>query len=131
MNLNSYKKQFLIAVGVLASTMVFVCSNLVIAGEADVIEAFAIKKGNTYTFKVTVAHDDEGWVHYANMWEVVSLEGEVLAVRVLTHPHETEQPFIRSLSGITLPKGTKSVIIRANDLVHELGGKTFRINIPQ
>lgn len=131
MNLFSYKKSFLVAASIFTSTILSTYPSNTIAGEADVLEAKAFKEGNSYSFKVTVSHSDEGWSHYANMWEVVSLDGKVLAVRVLTHPHETEQPFTRSLSGIVLPKGTKSVIIRANDSVHELGGKTFRINLPQ
>lgn len=131
MNLFSYKKPFLVTASIFISIILSSSPLIALAGEADVLEAKAFKKGDTYTFKVTVAHEDEGWSHYANMWEVVSLDGKVLAVRVLVHPHETEQPFTRSLSGIELPKGTKSVIIRANDSVHELGGKTFRINLPQ
>jgi hypothetical protein len=41
---------------------------------------------------VTVRHADEGWEHYADCWEVLTLDGEVLATRELAHPHDNEQP---------------------------------------
>lgn len=86
------------------------------AGEADVT-AVAMHSGSTYSFAVTVRHADEGWEHYANHWEVVSLDGKVLATHVLAHPHVNEQPFTRSLPGVSVPAGTKEARIRANDKV--------------
>jgi hypothetical protein len=91
------------------------------AGEADVT-AVAVRSGSTYSFNVTVRHADEGWDHYANRWEVLSLDGKVLATRELAHPHVSEQPFTRSLSGVKLPAGTKEVRLRATDKVHGVGG---------
>ena len=46
---------------------------------------------------------DSGWDHYANRWEVLEPEGQVIATRTLLHPHVDEQPFTRSLSGIHIP----------------------------
>lgn len=67
---------------------------------------------------VTLSHPDTGWDHYADAWEVMSLEGESLGVRELAHPHVEEQPFTRSLS-VTLPgDGPWEVLIRAHDSVH-------------
>jgi hypothetical protein len=37
-------------------------------------------------------------------------------MRVLGHPHENEQPFTRSLSGVQIPNGTKQVQVQARDL---------------
>ena len=98
------------------------------AGEADVT-AVAVRSGATYSFSVTVRHADEGWEHFANRWEVVSLDGKVLATRVLAHPHVNEQPFTRSLSGVTLPAGTREVRLRAHDSVHKLGGTDLIVNL--
>ena len=101
------------------------------AGEADVVGAKVTRQGNgAYSFSVTVRHDDEGWDHYADRWEVVGIDGEVLGTRVLMHPHVSEQPFTRSLSGVDIPDGIKRVEIRARDSLHGYGGKDMVINLP-
>lgn len=101
------------------------------AGEADVIDASVRRTGdNAYSFSVTVRHDDTGWEHYANRWQVLAPDGTVLGERVLLHPHETEQPFTRSLSGVVIPPGIDEVIIRAGDSIHEFGGKELRVTLP-
>jgi hypothetical protein len=100
------------------------------AGEADVLGVQVSKSGNgTYNFSVTVEHADAGWEHYADKWEVVTLDGKVLATRVLAHPHDNEQPFTRSKSGIEVPEGTTEVIIRAGDSKHGLGGKEMKVKL--
>lgn len=78
----------------------------------------------TYTFYVTVRHNDQGWDHYADLWQVVDTEtGEVLGERVLAHPHDNEQPFTRSRRGIVIPEGTESVTVRARCNKHGYEGK--------
>jgi hypothetical protein len=99
----------------------------VLADNADVLKVETSQHNTSYTFKVTVKHNDTGWKHYANRWEVLSPEGKILATRVLMHPHEHEQPFIRSLSGIKIPDLLEYVIIRANDLKHGYGGKEVKV----
>lgn len=101
-------------------------------GEADVIEVKVVKSGeDTYQFQVTVLHDDEGWKHYANKWDIVAPDGTVLGTRTLYHPHVGEQPFTRSLSGVKIPKTISTVTIRAHDSVHEYGGKAVTVDLPQ
>ncbi len=102
------------------------------AGEADVtaVTVRCPERARCH-FAVTVAHADEGWKHYADRWEILSPEGEVLATRVLRHPHVDEQPFTRSLPGVILPEGITRVTVRANDSVHGYGGKTFPVTIPR
>lgn len=101
------------------------------AGEADV-EAVRIEPepSGAFTFHVTVRHADEGWDHYADRWEVRAADGGTLGERILLHPHETEQPFTRSQSGIVIPAGVNEVVVRAHDTVHEWGGRELRIAIP-
>ncbi|PCI39293.1 MAG: hypothetical protein COB46_09175 [Rhodospirillaceae bacterium] len=100
------------------------------AGEADVVDAKINKTSSeTYRISVSVLHADSGWDHYANSWEVLDQNGTVLGTRVLLHPHENEQPFTRSLSGVKIPKGTSKITIRAHDLVHEFGGKTLTLSL--
>ncbi len=115
----------LIATALLAATLAPQAAS---AGEADVT-AVAVRSGSTYSFSVTVRHADEGWEHFANRWEVLSLDGAVLETRVLAHPHVNEQPFTRSLSGVKLPAGTKEVRIRAHDNVHKHGGTDLIVNL--
>ncbi|MCP4386486.1 MAG: hypothetical protein GY798_34600 [Hyphomicrobiales bacterium] len=106
----------LIAVAVL-------CATTVNAGEADVVGVVASEdSGGTWRFDVTVRHSDEGWDHYADAWEVRTPDGVVLGTRTLLHPHENEQPFTRSLSGVEIPADVEAVEIRARDSVHGWGG---------
>lgn len=102
------------------------------AGEADVVDVKVNRSGDdTYVFNVTVAHGDTGWEHYADRWEIVSGDGEVIATRVLVHPHVTEQPFTRGLAGVKVPEGAISVIVRAHDSVHEYGGLEVSTDLPR
>jgi len=102
------------------------------AGEADVVDARAERAGDgTWRFAVTVRHADEGWDHYADAWEVLAPDGTVLGTRTLLHPHETEQPFTRSLSGVRIPDGLTEIGIRAHDKVHGYGGKELLVTVPR
>lgn len=100
-----------------------------LAGEADVIEVEATRKGDVWRFSVTVRHADAGWDHYADAWRVVAPDGTLLGRRTLHHPHESEQPFTRSLSGVRIPAGVRTVTIEARDSVHGWGGATLRIDL--
>ncbi len=82
-------------------------------------------------FSVTLEHDDTGWDHYANQWDVVTPDGKILKSRVLYHPHVNEQPFTRSLSGVSIPEGLKRVRIRASDLKHGYSPQEYLVDIPQ
>ncbi len=113
-----------------AMVAVAMMSGAGIAGEADVVGVKADRSSDgTWSFDVTVAHADEGWNHYANRWDVVAPDGTVLGTRTLHHPHETEQPFTRSLRGVSVPDGVVSVTIRANDSVHGTGGQEFSVGL--
>lgn len=99
------------------------------AGLADVVSASADCSDSVCSFLVTVRHDDEGWDHYANAWEVVAPDGTVLATRVLRHPHVDEQPFTRGLRGVHIPPGVTTVRIRARDSVHGFGGREVEVHL--
>lgn len=103
-----------------------------VAGEADVVDVKAEPGfAGTYRFDVTVRHGDEGWEHYADRWDVVGPDGSVIASRVLAHPHVDEQPFTRSLNRVQIPDGVDTVILRAHDKVHGLGGREMRVKLPR
>lgn len=71
-----------------------------------VIDAVKITRfGTGWQFSTMVSHPDEGWDHYADAWEIIGENGTSLGLRILAHPHLTEQPFTRSLTGVQLPEG--------------------------
>ena len=117
---------------VIAVLLLFIPLMVAHAGEADVIKVEIMKHGDsTYQFDVTVSHNDEGWNHYVNKWDVVGSDGTVYGTRTLYHPHVDEQSFTRSLSGVKMPGEISRVTVRAHDSVHEYGGKVFTINLPR
>lgn len=100
------------------------------AGEADVVSVTVAETGTRiYRFDVTVRHEDSGWEHYADRWDVLAPDGRVLATRKLLHPHEAEQPFTRSLNGVSIPSDIARVSVRAHDNVHGYGGAEQTIDM--
>ncbi|MGI9401786.1 MAG: hypothetical protein ACR2O0_11065 [Rhizobiaceae bacterium] len=115
----------------MVSVLSFTAALPAFAGGADVISVRVTQSSDgKYDFSVTVKHDDEGWDHYANSWQVVGADGTVFGERVLLHPHENEQPFTRSQSGIVIPDGITEVIIRAGDSQHGFSGVEKSIELP-
>lgn len=101
-----------------------------IAGEVDVLDV-KVERSTDGSLKIytTVQHDDEGWDHYADRWEVLDMEGNLLDTRVLKHPH-TATPFTRTLPWARIPEGTEKIRIRAHDSVHGYGGKEVVAQVP-
>ncbi|XWN32435.1 MAG: hypothetical protein ROR55_04780 [Devosia sp.] len=104
-------------------------SSAATAGEATVEAVRATKSGDTWTFHVTVRHADTGWEHYADAFTIHTTDGTEIGRRTLFHPHVDEQPFTRSLSGVTLPAGTTAVLVRAHDNV-DGPGPTVNYTLP-
>ncbi|MCV6610476.1 MAG: hypothetical protein OIF55_06875 [Amphritea sp.] len=102
------------------------------AGQAEVVDAVVHQQGaGTYRFDVTLRHADTGWDHYANRWDVLGPDGEVLGTRILHHPHVNEQPFTRSLSGVRIPAHVNQVWIRASDSVHGDSEQLYPLTLEQ
>ena len=107
------------------------------AANADVENVRAIESADgTWTFHVTVRHPDTGWEDYADGWDVLTPDGVVIKpdpsspfTRLLLHPHETEQPFTRSQSGIVIPPDVTQVRVRAHDLVDGFGGREVVVDL--
>lgn len=100
------------------------------AGEADIVAVRSTcLPDRVCGFVVTVKHADTGWNHYANRFEIVGPAGEVIATRVLEHPHVHEQPFTRTLGGVQVPAGVERVTVRAHDSVHGEGGREVSVAI--
>nr|WP_299472294.1 hypothetical protein [uncultured Roseibium sp.] len=100
-----------------------------VAGDVEIVEATARQSGDTWSFSVTLKHGDTGWDHYADLWQVYTPDGKLLGERVLLHPHVEEQPFTRSLSGVSVPDGLDEVIIRARDSVHGVSQQEFKLKL--
>ena len=95
------------------------------SGLADVIDVSITGSPGDYSLSVTVASPDIGCESYADWWEAVSEDGELLTRRVLLHAHVEEQPFTRSVGGLhAQPDDT--VIIRAHMSVGGYGGSVMR-----
>lgn len=109
------------------------------AANADVVFVKAVQDTEgSWNFQVTVEHPDTGWEDYADGWDVLLPDGTVLLpdpespfTRLLLHPHENEQPFTRSQSGIQIPAGVDQVRVRAHDLVDGFGGKEVTVYLDQ
>ena len=107
------------------------------SANADVEYVRAVQSADgTWTFHVTVRHPDTGWEDYADGWDVLTPDGRVLKpdpsspfTRLLLHPHETEQPFTRSQSGVIIPPDVAQVRVRAHDLVDGFGGREVVVDL--
>ncbi len=112
-------------------------SSTEIAANADVEHVRAVQATDgSWTFHVTVRHPDTGWEDYADGWDVLTPDGEVIKpdpsspfTRLLLHPHETEQPFTRSQSGIVISPDVTQVRVRAHDLVDGFGGREVVVDL--
>jgi len=117
---------------IVAVGLIVALSATAFAGEADVtsVEVKQTASGS-FHFDVTVRHDDSGWNHYADRWDVLAPDGAVVGSRTLFHPHVDEQPFTRSLSGVVVADTISEVTVRAHDYVHAYGGKTVTVGLPR
>ncbi|TCS61777.1 hypothetical protein [Varunaivibrio sulfuroxidans] len=126
------KRRIVIGVGAfLALAVVGLQTPPAFAGKADVVAARATPLGGgRYRFDVTVRHDDQGWGHYADRFEILSPAGAVLGTRVLLHPHDDEQPFTRALGSLRIPPAMHRVRIRAHDKRDGYGGRELILALP-
>lgn len=113
-----------------AALCAFAAATPAYAGEAEIIAAEARQAGDgTWTVSATIRHADEGWDHYSDAFEVLGPNDEVLATRILHHPHVDEQPFTRSISGVAVPDGVVRLRVRARDSVHGYGSEDVLIEL--
>jgi len=97
-------------------------------GEAQVTDVSVSGGDNQYNFSVTVASPDLGCNQYANWWEVIDLEGNLLYRRILGHSHVNEQPFTRAGGPVAISENTE-VYIRAHMNTTSYGAKVFKGSI--
>jgi len=97
---------------------------------AQVTDVLATQKADgNWCIATSVRHNDQGWDHYADGWEVLDLQGNKIGSRKLHHPHVNEQPFTRSQCDIKVPSGVTKVIVRAKCNKHGFGGKALVVEL--
>ena len=92
---------------------------------ADVINVSIRGVANNYTFSVTLSSPDKGCKQYADWWEVISENGDLVYRRILGHSHTNEQPFTRSGGKVKIT-ANQTVWIRAHMNNNSYGGITFK-----
>lgn len=103
-----------------------------IAGEADVVGVKVRRDAErVYDFDVTIRSVDRNRDYYADAFEVLAPDGTLLGRRVLSHPHETEQPFTRELYGVRIVPGIERVTVRARHKPKDYDDRTLRIALPK
>ena len=95
---------------------------------ADVISVETTGTAGSYTFSVGVSSPDEGCSQYADWWEVLSEDGELLYRRILAHSHTGEQPFVRSGGPVAIEPEVV-VWVRTHMQPGGYGGSAFRGSI--
>ncbi|MBX3051988.1 MAG: hypothetical protein KF753_10970 [Caldilineaceae bacterium] len=93
--------------------------------KADVVSVQVTGSPGSYQFSVEIASPDTGCDQYADWWEVLSEQGELLYRRILTHSHVNEQPFARSGGPVAI-EADRVVIVRAHLHPAGYGGKSWK-----
>ncbi len=92
---------------------------------ADVIGVEVAGRPGAYRFSVTIASPDTGCDQYADWWELLSENGELIHRRILLHSHVNEQPFTRSGTEIDIPE-KQIVFVRAHMNNAGYGGQVMK-----
>ena len=108
-----------------------------VAGDADVTAVFAREESDgTWTFHVTVEHNDRDWSDFADGWDVVLPDGTAVRpdpfyayTKQIRNPHVNEQPFTRTQRNIEIPADVTSVRVRAHDKAGGFGGREVEVDL--
>ena len=101
-----------------------------LSGLAAPIAADVISVTTTSTsVSVGIRSPETGCEQYADWWEILNEEGNLLYRRILAHSHVNEQPFVRT--GSFALEADQIVWIRAHMNSHGYGGQAFRGSISE
>ena len=92
---------------------------------ADVVSVEVTGNPNEYRFSVGIASADEGCHQYADWWEILTENGQLVYRRVLSHSHVNEQPFVRSGGPVAIGADTV-VVVRSHMHPGGYGGRVMR-----
>lgn len=98
--------------------------------QANVTAVFSKKVKESYRFGVTLKSDETGCEQYADWWEILNEEGQLLYRRILVHSHPNTQPFTRWGNSVEV-KENEILYIRGH--MNKLGyaGDVFKGSIRQ
>ena len=94
---------------------------------ADVVSVSTRLSGERVTVSVGIRSAETGCDQYADWWEVLDEDGQLLYRRILAHSHVNEQPFVRSGSLTLAPD--QVVWVRAHMNNTGYGGQAFKGSI--
>ena len=108
-----------------------------VVGDANVTEVFAREESDgTWTFHVTVEHNDRDWADFADGWDVVLPDGTAVRpdpfyayTKQIRNPHVDEQPFTRTQRNIEIPTDVNTVRVRAHDKAGGFGGQEVEVDL--
>jgi len=92
---------------------------------ANILSVQVTGSPGAYQFAVEVSSPDTGCEQYADWWEVISEDGQLLYRRILLHSHVDEQPFVRSGGPVDIGADTL-VYVRAHMNTSGYGGQVVK-----
>jgi hypothetical protein len=92
---------------------------------ADVLAVSVNGESGAYNFSVQIASPDMGCQQYADWWEVIDENGDLIYRRILLHSHVNEQPFTRS-GGPVAVSADAVVLVRAHMNPDGYGGEVLK-----
>jgi hypothetical protein len=96
----------------------------------DVVSVELVQRAtNIFDVTVTLSSPYDTRTRYADAWRVLDEQATVLGVREILHDHATEQPFTRSLEGITIPSTVKFLTVEGRDKTYGWGGTKKTVSV--
>ena len=92
---------------------------------ANVVSVAVTGQSNQFQVSVGISSPDTGCEQYADWWEILSKDGELIYRRILLHSHVNEQPFTRSGGPVDIGEDTV-VYIRAHMNQEGYGGNIMK-----
>lgn len=99
-------------------------------GVASVTGLSVTGQENQYNFSVEITSDDLGCQQYADWWEVIDLDGNLMYRRILAHSHVNEQPFTRSGGPVAISEDAQ-VYIRAHMNTTGYGEQVYKGSVKE
>jgi hypothetical protein len=92
---------------------------------ANVLSVQVTGNPGKYRFEVKVDSPDTGCEQFADWWEVINGDGQLLYRRILLHSHVDEQPFVRSGGPVEISPD-EVVFVRAHMNTTGYGGQVMK-----